>query len=796
MSKSKANWYCPHCSQASTRHWNLKTHIRRKHQGKGEPIGEDEWHFTPTTTPTTMHFIPDMMSLQNNNNNYGLNSQVHPMTFSTAYHKKEEDTYNKRDLLEEIIQLWRPKVKQIKEILEIRNLVSQIQYASSQQQQQPVIGTMPVGGFSLPSSIDELASPPPPPMTFTPETDPLKDRIIGYTGFVCETCLANVPLAIYHFKENGKQVEAAHFCVPQRIQKMQGLVVKEKQNIIDDLHRTLSEEIKKAVKVWTNNENIYLISRRLPRIPENNTGFATLLPSNIDKDHHWARRVIKENQILLNDNELLDYIRSANNKTFEYFYIQVNQDKQPEPYFMFISKDPILPRLEINSLLLYDEFVQQINSHIKTLENNSNHILDRSDSTECITTTSCNDEGYGIEEEGEGGEGEDHDGGGKGVIIEPESKPSITTVDDTQCPENTALDSTSNQCTSNTGKCLQGKVRGEAGGGFSAKMPGECTRRTEIEDEEDSNELIQDAMEYFKKGDYINAAEYSEKAIAINPRIALAYDTKGQALFNLKKYNDALTCYEKAIELRPIYIEALYNKGLTLAAIGNHDKAIESFNQSIELNPNDADIWNSKGLSFNAVGQYNEAIDCFDRAIKLNPSHNEALNNKDIAISNLRRQQQQQQEQQQQQTQTRSSSSTDIGNTIAAGTKDPKMVTKEIVEEHNKWTSEPMIERDRLSSSQLTEYASCPVKKEQQHQEKPYATVKKYPKQKNLKLVIPFIIVAVVIGSVIAFAVFSTTTITTTPAKIFSNMTEATETTTTLPSERQQLNQQYSFVRS
>ncbi|MBD0361168.1 MAG: hypothetical protein ICV56_10705 [Nitrososphaeraceae archaeon] len=325
MPKNKAKWHCPHCSQASSRHWNLKTHIRRKHQGIGQPIGEDEWHF-----------IPDMMSLQKNNNNYGLNSQVHPRTFSIDYHKKEEDTFRKRDLLEEILQLWRPKIKQIKEILEIRNLFSQIQYASSQQQQ-PIIGSMPVGGFSLPSSIDDLTSPSPsPPMTCTPETDPLKDRIIGYTGFVCETCLANVPLAIYHFTENGKHIDAGHFCVPERFLKMQGLVVNGKQNIINDLHKTLSEEIKKAVKVWANNENIYLISRRLPRIPENYTGFTTLLPSKIDKDH-WVRRAIKENQILLNDNELLDFIRSANNKTFEYFYIQINQDEQPQPYFMFIK---------------------------------------------------------------------------------------------------------------------------------------------------------------------------------------------------------------------------------------------------------------------------------------------------------------------------------------------------------------------------------------------------------------------------------------------------------------------------
>ena len=71
MPKNKAKRHCPHCLQASSRHWNLKTHIRRKHQGIGQPIGEDEWHFTPTptSTTTTMHFIPDMMSLQNNKNN-------------------------------------------------------------------------------------------------------------------------------------------------------------------------------------------------------------------------------------------------------------------------------------------------------------------------------------------------------------------------------------------------------------------------------------------------------------------------------------------------------------------------------------------------------------------------------------------------------------------------------------------------------------------------------------------------------------------------------------------------------
>ncbi len=132
--------------------------------------------------------------------------------------------------------------------------------------------------------------------------------------------------------------------------------------------------------------------------------------------------------------------------------------------------------------------------------------MDRSDSSECITS-GCNNKGYGIEEGQR--EDDDGDGGGEGVI-EPESKPSITTVDDTQCPGNTAFDSTSNQYTPNIGECLQGDAKGE-GRGFSAKMPEEFPPGTEIEDE-DLNELIQDAMEYLKKGDYINALEYSQKA--------------------------------------------------------------------------------------------------------------------------------------------------------------------------------------------------------------------------------------------------------------------------------------------
>jgi hypothetical protein len=84
MTKNK-KWYCPHCSQTSSRHGNLKMHIKRRHQGIGQPIREDGWHSTYTTSPTATHYIPDMMMvLKNNNNNYDLNPEISAHFFCSS----------------------------------------------------------------------------------------------------------------------------------------------------------------------------------------------------------------------------------------------------------------------------------------------------------------------------------------------------------------------------------------------------------------------------------------------------------------------------------------------------------------------------------------------------------------------------------------------------------------------------------------------------------------------------------------------------------------------------------------
>jgi hypothetical protein len=142
MSRSRQKWHCPHCSQTSSRHWNLKTHIGRKHQGTGKPIGEDGTH-SITMSNAAIQFIPDMMmSLQNNNNYYELNHQVHPNSFSrSSYLRKEEDTPKKRDVLDEIIEFWRPITQKMKEIMGIKNTINEFfSYSSSLQQPSNITG--------------------------------------------------------------------------------------------------------------------------------------------------------------------------------------------------------------------------------------------------------------------------------------------------------------------------------------------------------------------------------------------------------------------------------------------------------------------------------------------------------------------------------------------------------------------------------------------------------------------------------------------------------------------------------
>jgi hypothetical protein len=180
MSKSRQKWHCLHCSQTSSRRWNLKTHIGRKHQGIGQPIREDGTHSIATSN-AAMQFIPDiMMSLQNNNNNYDMNHQVHPNSFSrSSYPRKEEDTPKKRDVLDEWLEFWRPIIQKMKEILEIKKFLYELFSFSSSQHTITDLGQTPIIEPIIPPVTRTASQPTPLASAPSPQQQEQKKMIIN-----------------------------------------------------------------------------------------------------------------------------------------------------------------------------------------------------------------------------------------------------------------------------------------------------------------------------------------------------------------------------------------------------------------------------------------------------------------------------------------------------------------------------------------------------------------------------------------------------------------------------------------
>lgn len=87
-------------------------------------------------------------------------------------------------------------------------------------------------------------------MTFTPETDPLRDRIIGLRCHICDMCLSTNPLPLHGFRESRMIVPSHHRCYPQRVANLQGLTGLERRSKVMELYRSSPEAMKKAVHDW------------------------------------------------------------------------------------------------------------------------------------------------------------------------------------------------------------------------------------------------------------------------------------------------------------------------------------------------------------------------------------------------------------------------------------------------------------------------------------------------------------------------------------------------------------------
>jgi tetratricopeptide (TPR) repeat protein len=106
----------------------------------------------------------------------------------------------------------------------------------------------------------------------------------------------------------------------------------------------------------------------------------------------------------------------------------------------------------------------------------------------------------------------------------------------------------------------------------------------------DISQIIEDGKHYLDHKDYENALKLFNKAIAQNPRSAVAYFYNGTVLHKLKNDEEAIKSYDKALEINPKYFEALTEKGLSLEDLKRYNEAAKCFDEADKIKPKDPKI--------------------------------------------------------------------------------------------------------------------------------------------------------------------------------------------------------------
>ena len=116
------------------------------------------------------------------------------------------------------------------------------------------------------------------------------------------------------------------------------------------------------------------------------------------------------------------------------------------------------------------------------------------------------------------------------------------------------------------------------------------------------------------------ATSHYERAIALEPGYAPAYNNMGTALRAGGKLTEAAAAYRRAIAMRGEYPEAHYNLANVLTDQGKPAEAAEHFRIALRSMAGSADVHNNLGIALAAEGKRDEAIDEFRAAVAEDPA--------------------------------------------------------------------------------------------------------------------------------------------------------------------------------
>jgi tetratricopeptide (TPR) repeat protein len=122
------------------------------------------------------------------------------------------------------------------------------------------------------------------------------------------------------------------------------------------------------------------------------------------------------------------------------------------------------------------------------------------------------------------------------------------------------------------------------------------------------------------QSEYERALDAFAEAVKLAPQLPAAHYNRGRALFDLRRYDEAIPELARADTAESLYLLALAEK-----QIGQIEKSVSTLRSLIAKVPNNSEAHYYLGQNLNRLGQVDEAIVAWKRAFELNDDNSQAL---------------------------------------------------------------------------------------------------------------------------------------------------------------------------
>lgn len=130
------------------------------------------------------------------------------------------------------------------------------------------------------------------------------------------------------------------------------------------------------------------------------------------------------------------------------------------------------------------------------------------------------------------------------------------------------------------------------------------------------------------------SVQHYTKALALDPSYVEAYNGRGQAYFQLKKFPEAFSDFDNAIKAGIVTPKLFLNRGKCHVILSRPAEAIPDLAKSLELEPRNPETWYFKAVAEGKTGDLAGALKDYSKAIELNPQYVEALVNRGLMYFN------------------------------------------------------------------------------------------------------------------------------------------------------------------